>query len=179
ISRVWGVDQGLGVEWTKPAAAGGSPIERYVVTVGDAVRVVEVSPSDPVGTAYRTVLTSGSLANGSAVGVSVSARNSAPNSLATWNQATATGIPAGPPSLAGPGVSASGSVTDGTTASASWAGVFGGNGAPIGEYWAVIRSDGSVPTCSVSGVENGTPSKSPPSGPGVIATGTGTSANWG
>jgi hypothetical protein len=157
------LDQGLRVIWKKPADAGGSAIEEYVVTVGDAVKVVAVNPGDPVGTYYSANLTSGSIANGSAVGYSVSARNSAPNSLATWNQATGVGIPAGPPTLAGPGVSASASLTDGTTASASWAGVFGPNGAAILKYYALITT-GGAPSCTVTGVENGSPSVTPPAG---------------
>lgn len=163
------LDQGLRVTWHKPADAGGSPIEQYLVTVGGAQQVVVVNPADPVGTFYAANLTSVSIANGSAVGYSVSARNSAPNSLATWNQASGVGIPAGPPVLLGPSVSASASLTDGSTASASWADVFGANGAPIVTYYAVIRSNNSTPSCTVSGVENGSPSVSPPSGSKVIS----------
>jgi hypothetical protein len=40
--------------------------------------------------------------------------------------------------------------------------VFGDNGAPIQNYFAVIRSNNSTPTCKVTGVENGTPSVDPP-----------------
>jgi large repetitive protein len=157
------LDQGLRVTWRKPADSGGSAIEQYVVTVGDALRFVDVNPGDPVGTFYSANLTSVSIANGSAVGYSVSARNSAPNSLATWNQATGVGIPAGPPVLIGPAVSASASLTDGSTANASWGDVFGANGAPILKYYAAIRPGGPAPTCIVSGVEDGAPSVSPPS----------------
>jgi hypothetical protein len=134
--------------------------------------VVAVNPGDPVGTYYSANLTSGSIANGSAVGYSVSARNSAPNSLATWNQATGVGIPAGPPKLVGTGVSASGSLTDGTTASASWDGVFGANGAPILKFYALITTGGGEPDCTVSGVENGSPSVSPPDGSQHLGAGT-------
>jgi hypothetical protein len=158
------LDQGLRVIWRKPADVGGSPIEQYVVTVGPLQQVVAVSAADPVGTLYTANLSSPAIANASAVGYSVSARNSAPNSLATWNQATGVGVPAGPPTLAGPTVSASASLTDGSTASASWAGVFGDNGKPIEKFYALVRSDGSVPECTVSGVENGAPSVSPPGG---------------
>jgi len=156
------LDQGLRVFWHKPSDSGGSAIEQYVVTVGDSVQVIDVNPNDPVGTFYSANLTSPSIANGSGVGFAVSARNSAPNSLATWNQATGVGVPAGPPALVGPAVSASASLTDGSTANASWAGVFGDNGAPIQKYFAVIRSNNSTPTCKVTGVANGTPSVDPP-----------------
>jgi hypothetical protein len=172
------LDQGLRVTWKKPADSGGSAIEQYVVTVGDAVRVVDVNPGDPVGTFYSANVTSASIANGSAVGYAVSARNSAPNSLATWNQATGVGVPAGPPVLIGPSVSASASLTDGTTASASWAGVFGANGAPILKFYTLITSGGAEPKCTVSGVENGSPSVAPPGGSQHIDAGT-TSVGFG
>jgi hypothetical protein len=166
------LDQGLRVVWKKPADAGGSPIEEYVVTVGAAVKVVAVDTGDPVGTYYSANLTSGSIDNGDAVGYSVSARNSAPNSLATWNQATGVGIPAGPPTLIGPGVSASASLTDGSSASASWAGVFGPNGAPVLKYYALIKTGDAAPTCTVTGVEDGSPSVSPPAGSQHFGSGT-------
>ena len=172
------LDQGLRVFWSKPPDSGGSAIDEYVVTVGDAVRVVAVNPKDAVGTFYSANLTSPSIANGSAVGFTVSARNSAPNTLATWNQASGIGVPAGPPVLVGPSVTASASLTDGSTANASWAGVFGDNGAALQRYFAVIRSDGSTPTCTVTGVEGGSPNVTPPGDsqwldPGSTATGFG------
>lgn len=172
------LDQGLRVTWRKPADSGGSPIEQYLVTVGGAQQVVVVNPSDPVGTFYSANLTAVSIANGSAVGYSVSARNSAPNSLATWNQASGVGIPAGPPVLTGSAVAASASRSDGSTASASWGDVFGGNGATILKYYALIRANASVPTCTVSGVENGAPSVSPPGGAQHLDGGT-TTASFG
>jgi hypothetical protein len=172
------LDQGLRVTWRKPADTGGSAIEQYVVTVGDAVKVVDVNPGDPVGSFYSANLTSVSITNGSGVGYAVSARNSAPNSLATWNQATGVGIPAGPPVLIGPAVSASASLTDGSTANASWADVFGPNGAPILKFFALISSGGADPKCTVTGVENGAPSVSPPAGSQLLGAGT-TSTSFG
>jgi hypothetical protein len=162
------LDHGLRVTWRKPPNPGGSAIERYVVTVGGAVQVVDVAPGDPVGTPYAINVQNAGLANGSAVSFSVSARNRAPNSLATWNQAGGTGIPAGAPIATGAPVSASGSMTDGATATAAWPGAFAANGAVVTTYWAVIRSDGSTPTCGVAGVESGAPVLTPPSGPGVV-----------
>jgi len=77
---------GLRVGWKKPADSGGSAIEQYIVIVGGVSQVIPVPVSDPVGTQYFTnIQAPGTIANGSAVGFSVSARNSAPNSLATWN----------------------------------------------------------------------------------------------
>lgn len=175
------LDQGLRVIWRKPApepGRDGSPIEQYVVTVGPLTQVLTVSAADPIGTLYTANLSSPAIANASAVGFSVSARNSAPNSLATWNQASGVGIPAGAPTLAGPTVSASASLTDGSTASASWAGVFGDNGKAIEKYYALVRTGGGEPSCTVSGVENGTPSVSPPGGSQTLGAGT-TSTTFG
>jgi hypothetical protein len=70
--------------------------------------------------------------------------------------------------LAGPVVSASASLTDGSTANASWADVFGANGTPILEYYALIRTGGPDPVCTVTGVENGAPSVSPPGDSKVV-----------
>jgi len=157
------LDSGLRVGWKKPSDSGGSPIEQYVVIVGGVKQVVPVPVSDPVGTQYFTnIQAPGSIANGSVVGFSVSARNSAPNSLATWNEADGSDIPAGPP-LVTASPSASGSTTDGTTASVSWAGAFGTNGAPITDYYVSLYT-GSAPDCSVSGVDVGDPHVTPPSG---------------
>jgi hypothetical protein len=161
------LDGGLRITWTEPVDYPGSPIEQYVVTAGSASTVVDAGET--------SALLYGAGVNGSSVGFSVSARNSAPNSLATWNQANGVGVPAGPPALIGPAVSASASVTDGSTANASWAGVFGDNGAAIQKYFAVIRSNASTPDCTVTGVENGLPSVDPPGdaqwlGPDTIAT---------
>ena len=164
------LDQGLRITWRKPADTGGSPIEQYVVTAGNVVQVVPVNATDPVGTFYSVNLTSPSIVNGSAVGYSVSARNSAPNSLATWNQATGVGVPAGPPTITGTTVQTTASTTNGSTATANWSGVFGDNGAPVVRYWTVVRPEGSTPaTCTVTGVENGSPALTGPSGSGVLS----------
>jgi hypothetical protein len=154
------LDQGLRVSWSKPDGGAGSPIETYVVTVGGVTDVINVDPSDPVGTRYARNITAPSIPNGSSVVYTVSARNSAPNSLATWNEASGTGVPAGPPIPTG-APSASGSITDGTTASISWDGVFADNGADIIKYYVAIYT-GPKPTCTVSGVEQGDPSVDPP-----------------
>jgi hypothetical protein len=154
------LDQGLRVSWAKPDGGAGSPIEQYVVTVGGVVEVLNVDPSDPVGTKYSRNVEAPSIVNGSSVVYSVSARNSAPNSLATWNEASGTGVPAGPPiAIAAP--TASGSLTDGTTASIAWGGAFADNGADIVAYYVAIYT-GSAPSCTVTGVEQGSPDVNPP-----------------
>lgn len=154
------LDTGLRVSWAKPDGGAGSPIEQYVVTVGGVSQVIAVSTSDPVGTTYSRNIQAPSIANGSSVVYSVSPRNSAPNSLATWNQASSTGVPAGPPiQLAAPTSSAS--ITDGTTASIAWGGAFADNGAPIIRYYVAIYT-GAAPACSVTGVETGSPTVNAP-----------------
>jgi hypothetical protein len=154
------LDQGLRVSWSKPDGGAGSPIEQYVLTVGGVTETIGVDPGDPVGTRYSRNITAPSIANGSAVGFTVSARNSAPNSLATWNEASGVGVPAGPPIAVG-APTASGSLTDGTTASIAWDGAFADNGASIGAYYVAIFT-GSAPSCTVSGVDQGNPSVNPP-----------------
>ena len=155
------LDSGLRVGWKKPSDSGGSAIEQYVVVVGGVSQVIPVPVSDPVGTQYFTnIQAPGTISNGSAVGFSVSARNSAPNSLATWNEADGTDTPAGAPLVAGT-PTASGSTTDGTTASVAWAGAFGTNGAAITDYYVAIYT-GSAPDCTVSGVDVGDPHVHPP-----------------
>lgn len=158
------LDGGLRVGWQKPADSGGSAIEQYVVVVGGVSQVIPVSVSDAVGTQYYANV-SGGFANGSAVAFSVSARNSAPNSLATWNEVDGTGTPAGAPTVTG-SPSAIGSTTDGSTASVSWPGVFGTNGAVITDYYAALYT-GAAPSCTVTGVDVGAPSISAPTGPNV------------
>lgn len=163
------LDQGLRVTWSKPDDGGkGSPITYYLVTVGGTSVTVPVDPADPPGTPYSRRVPSGS-PNGSATSYSVSARNSAPNSLARWNSASATGTPAGAPVLTG---TPQASVTSPTTASLSWDGVFAPNGSAIATYYAAAYT-GQAPTCVVSGVEDGSPSLrvTSPSGAIVQAVG--------
>ena len=74
----------------------------------------------------------------------MSARNSAPNSLATWNEAASTGVPAGPADRDRGARRASGSLTDGTTASIAWDGAFADNGAAISDYYVAIYT-GAAP----------------------------------
>ncbi len=144
-------DQGLTIGWNKPGDVGaGTPITRYVVTIdGGPSRTISVPSTDAVGTRYTVTITDPRMANGSAVGYSVSARNDSFNSLATWNAASAVGFPAGPPLRAG-STSASGSLDDGSSASFSWEGAFTDNGRAISRYYAAAYS-GAPPTCTPSG----------------------------
>lgn len=159
------LDHGLRVVWRKPVTTAGTPIDSYVVSVAGQSVTVTVSSDDAAGTEYSRSITGSAIANGTAVAYSVSARNKAPNSLATWNEAGGSGTPAGPPVVtASP--TASASTTDGTTASVAWAGVFAPNGKAISSYY-VARHNGNAPNCTVSGVESGSPVVSPPNGPNV------------
>jgi hypothetical protein len=157
------LDNGLRVTWQEPSSPG-SPIDRYIVTVGGTTRML--SASSCVGGVCARNVTSASLANGTSVVYTVSARNSAPNTLATWNSSSGTGTPAGAPiAIASP--TASGSVTDGTTATVEWAGTFGDNGKAITDYYVAVYT-GSAPSCVVEGVEEGNPHlTAEPVGPGV------------
>ncbi|WBU38308.1 Ig-like domain-containing protein [Homoserinibacter sp. YIM 151385] len=156
------LDQGLRVSWRKPAEAGSaSPISFYVVTVGGVSSNVSVDPSDPAGTSYSRNIQAPSITNGSATSYAVSARNSAPNSLATWNEASSTGRPAGAPIAGATRPSASSEPESPTTVTLDWAGAFDSNGRSITNYYAVAYTD-SAPGCTVSGVDSGDPVVSPP-----------------
>ncbi|TPX03526.1 fibronectin type III domain-containing protein, partial [Schumannella luteola] len=170
------VDHGLRVVWRKPAATAGTPIDSYLVTVGGLTATVSVSADDAVGTEYTRIISNPGIANGAAVAFSVSARNKAPNSLATWNEAGGSATPAGAPILiASP--TASASTTDGTTATIAWAGAFDANGKAISNYF-VARHDGAAPACTVTGVDTGSPTLSPPTGDVQTLGGTAASATF-
>lgn len=173
------LDRGLRIGWTKPAQdAAASPIRSYRVTVGPVVRTVSVPADDPVGTVYwLSVVDAGALVNGTAYSVGVSARNDAFDPLTTWNTATTTGVPAGPPLVLG-APTALGSTSDaggGAAVSVEWAGAFGANGRPMQAYYVWAAASGTAPACTVDGVAEGAPTHTPP--PGVVtvagsATGT-------
>jgi hypothetical protein len=100
----------------------------------------------------QVVDTSG-IANGSAVNYSVSAHNSAFGPLASWNSASGTGYPAGPPLYeSGTPPTALPVGDDGTTVTLSWVGSFVPNGATITDYTAAAYPEGdTTPTCSSPG----------------------------
>mgnify|MGYP001806638122 CR=1 FL=1 len=163
------LDHGLRIGWAKPAQeAAASAIRSYRVTVGPVVRTVTVPVDDPAGTVYwLNVVDVGALDNGTAYTVGVSARNDSFDPLTSWNTATTTGTPAGAPLvLATP--TALGSTADSGAGDASvsvdWAGVFAGNGRPVQAHYLWIASSGSAPTCTVTGVDTGSPEHTPPPG---------------
>ncbi|HEY1529339.1 MAG TPA: Ig-like domain-containing protein [Galbitalea sp.] len=141
------LDHGLDITWSPPPPTGGSPITSYVISVdGTTPRTVDA------GTLEVSIQDAAGIANGSAVNYSVSARNSAFASLASWNSASGTGFPAGPPLYqpsSPPVASAVGD--DGTSARLSWSTSFDSNGAAITDYRAAVFNAGdSAPSCSPS-----------------------------
>jgi hypothetical protein len=163
------LDHGLRISWTAPPSTGGTAITSYVVTVGGAAPVTV-----DAGT-FSVSVTDATIANGSSVGYSVSARNSAFAALATWNSAGGTGFPAGPP--LGTGTPTATADTDnGGSVSLSWAGAFSSNGRAISDYYAAISSNPApnFPDCTVSGT---LPASNPDSAP-ATDLGTATSTTF-
>jgi hypothetical protein len=172
------LDHGLKITWTKPNDGGnGSPISKYVISVvGTATIEVAEDGSDAPGTTYSRSVTDAAINNGSSVGFTISARNDSLPALANWNSASGTGHPAGPPIKAA-SPTASANVDNGQSASLNWDGAFTSNGRDITNYYASISSDGSAPSCGVTGDLPGSPSV-----PGTSSTfqslGTGTSTTF-
>ncbi|WP_439563716.1 Ig-like domain-containing protein [Microcella sp.] len=163
------LDHGLRIGWSKPAQdAAASAIRSYRVTVGPVVRTVSVPADDPTGTVYwLNVVDVGALANGTAYVVGISARNDSFDPLTAWNTATTSGTPAGAPlALAVPTALGSTSESGSSDASVSvdWAGVFGANGRAVQAYYLWIAPSGAPPSCTVTGVDTGSPEHTPPSG---------------
>jgi hypothetical protein len=151
------LDHGLQVSWTAPPANNGSAITSYVISVDGASPVTVGAGTFTVG------VTDPSIANGSSVNYSVSARNGAFASLATWNSAGGTGYPAGAPQVAA-SPTATADTSGGGDVSLSWDGVFSSNGRAVTDYYAAISSDPApnFASCTVSG---GLPANAPDSAP--------------
>jgi hypothetical protein len=172
------LDHGLRITWSKPADTGaGSQITKYVIAV-DGTSTIEVpeAASDAPGTTYSRNITDAAIDNGSSVGYTISARNDALPSLATWKSTSGTGHPAGPPIKAS-SPTASANTEDGGSASLSWDGAFTSNGRDISNYYAAIYSSGSAPTCGVTGDLPGSPSV-PATSSAFQSLGTGTSTTF-
>jgi hypothetical protein len=153
--RAMPLDGRLRIEWAPVPTGSGSPVGTYVVSVAGSP--LEVSAAR-VCTATLCATESQGLANGSSVAVSVSARNGAFPALATWTEATTSGIPFGAPvpgAIAVDADSAAGSVV------VSWS-PFAGNGDAIAGYFVerLVEGESSVPSgaqaCSVSKPAPGT-----------------------
>jgi len=168
ITGVTPLDHGLRVGWTKPSQdSAATPIRSYRVTVGSVARTVSVPADDPVGTQYwLSVVDAGALSNGTSYPVGVSARNDSVDALTSWNTATTNGTPAGAPLALEPPNAVGSTSESGSDHSVTvdWAGAFAGNGRAVQDYFLWVSSGGSAPSCTVSGVESGSPELSPPAG---------------
>jgi hypothetical protein len=150
------LDHGLRVSWRRPAdASGASAITSYVVSVGGVTRVMNVSGGDSPGRSYAMNITDASIANGASISFSVASRNDYYGGTSSWNHADGSGVPAGPPIAAGT-PSATPDSNTGTAVTMAWQGVFAENGTSITAYYAAAFT-GDAPTCSVTGVEDGSP----------------------
>ena len=154
------LDHGLRVTWNAvPTPSGGTPVSTYVVDVGGV--------STSVGCSTATCTTSvvdSSLANGTLVTYSVSARNDAYGPLASWNSTSQQGTPAGAPLAVTPPIATS---TSDTSIALDWSGTFSANGRAVSDYTAAIYT-GAGPSCAADGTVND-------NGATLFAAGTGTS----
>ncbi|WP_169077932.1 Ig-like domain-containing protein [Microcella alkalica] len=167
------LDRGLRIGWSKPEQdADASPIRSYRVVAGPVVRQLSVAASDPVGTVYWLNVVDAALENGTSYALSVSARNDSFDPLTVWNSSEGSGTPAGAPLVVG-APSASGSTTgtgdSGHSVSVSWAGVFAANGRAVQRHYVWVGESGPAPECTVTGVDEGSPSLAPPSGATAVA----------
>ncbi|MHC5796826.1 Ig-like domain-containing protein [Lacisediminihabitans sp. FW035] len=155
------LDTGLHVTWNAVTTpSGGSAVNNYRLIVGGSTTDVDPSTACSGGSCSADVF---GLTNGQNVSVSLSARNSALATLATWNSASSSGTPAGPPLSIG---SPTATATD-TSIALAWAGAFSDNGRVISGYRAIAYT-GTRPTCDAPN----------PSGATSQSVGTSTSATF-
>ena len=134
------IDGGLNISWSAVTDPPGvSAVNSYRLTVAGAGRDVDTAVC-AAGLCSSTV---SGLSNGQTVAVSLSARNSALTSLATWNSVSSSGTPAGRPL---PVVTPTVTVND-DTITMRWAGAFNPNGRPISGYRAIAFT-GQAPSCA-------------------------------
>ncbi len=158
------LDNGLRITWDAvTVASGGTPVTSYVIGVGGVVRTTSCGAS-----VCTTDVVDSSLANGTLVTYSVSARNDAYGPLAAWNSTSQQATPAGPPLPVTPPIATA--VSD-TTVAVDWGAVFDPNGRPINEYTAAIYT-ATAPTCSADGVVSS-------NGATLFSAGTATSTTFG
>ncbi len=157
------LDHGLRISWNSVATpAGGTPVTSYVVAVGGLAVNVGCSTS-----ACTRDIVDPSLANGSPVAYSVSARNDAYGPLAAWNTTIQQATPAGPPiPIAAPAATAASE----TSIDLAWGSTFSNNGKAISAYTAALYT-GAVPTCDPDGTITA-------NGATIVDAGTGTSTSF-
>lgn len=157
------LDHGLRLSWDAvPTPPGGSAVSGYVVTVGGVTSTVSCGSST-----CGADIVDGSLANGSVVTYTISARNDAYGPLATWNSSSSQGTPAGPPIAVGSPLATAASDT---VVSLDWGGVFNDNGRGISQYTAAAYT-GGAPSCAPDGTVSA-------NGATLQGTGTGTSTQF-
>ena len=134
------LDGGLHIVWSRVSTpAGGSPVDNYTVVAGGISTNVDTSACG--SNSCRVDI--GGLSNGQAVGVSVTPTNGAFASLATWNTASTTGVPAGVPLQVN---LPSASVVD-NAIGVDWTSSFTPNGRDITGY-TVVAYTGAAPSCT-------------------------------
>jgi len=137
------LDQGLSISWNAvPTPGNGSPVQKYILTVGAIT--TEVPASACTSTCTR-VISDASLSNGVAVEYRISARNDAYTPLSVWASSTGSGTPAGAPIAVGAPLA---SLTNPTTVDVSWPGAFTPNGRPISGYVVSAYTGSTIPTCA-------------------------------
>ncbi len=158
------LDHGLRISWNAVTTpAGGTPVTSYVVAAGGIS--VSVACATPVCT--RDIVDP-SLANGSPVSYSVSARNDAYAPLASWKATIQQGTPAGPPiAIAAPSATAASD----TSIALDFSATFSNNGKAISAYTAALYT-GAVPSCAPDGTISA-------AGATIVNTGTATSTVFG
>lgn len=164
------LDRGLNITWNVVRTpGGGSPVDRYRVTVGGFT--ADFAPGGICGPETCTLSTPAAgwtLDNGVAVTYTVSPRNAALTALSVWNVSEPrSGVPAGPPiAVASPLAT----VTGDASVRLDWPGAFVDNGRAIVGYRAAAFT-GSAPSCAADGTVT-------PNGAVVVDAGTATSAQF-
>ncbi len=154
------LDGGLRIGWNAVTGpVGGSPVNAFRLTVGGIT--TDVPPSACSAAGCSTDVTG--LTNGQSYSISLSPRNSALATLATWNSAATNGTPAGRPLSTGMPTA---TATD-SAISLTWTGAFTDNGRAITDYRAIAFT-GTPPTCLAP----------TPAGSSVQSVGTSTTATF-
>ncbi|MDJ0334700.1 Ig-like domain-containing protein [Salinibacterium sp. G-O1] len=164
------LDHGLNISWNAVASpAGGSPVDRYQLTVGAYTGDFAPSAICSGGTCTVNTLAAGwTLDNGVAVTYTVSPRNAALTALSVWNTSEPrSDVPAGPPIAVATPLA---TVTGDASVRLDWPGVFAENGRSISSFRAAAYT-GAAPTCAPDGTVS-------TNGAVVINAGTATSAQF-
>ncbi|HEY5224183.1 MAG TPA: Ig-like domain-containing protein [Microbacteriaceae bacterium] len=143
------LDHGARVSWSAPdSGTGASAVTSYRVSIGTVA--VTVSSST-----FTADVTDPSIADGTPVTANVASINSYYGQQPTWNSASASVTPAGPPVWSGPPVASA--ATDGSGhVVLNWSGLLSGNGAAVSTLTAVAYQGSVAPSCdAASGAVSG------------------------